>query len=265
MMSCNVVDNAQMLVIGGTYSNASIDVCDVPTIQGTHNMNLGEQNQDKAIWAQYQPNLTTYIVPTDILTAVGGHNTGGATKTTPVSGFDAPDLAVQMERTAKSGTRTATRQVGSTTTKPPSSSSHTSTPSPSLSAGAIAGIAVGGSVALILALAGCFLVFNRRRKYYTHSHGVTAPPVGDMTMINSASPGPMQGGWDFNQVPPVTETAASYPDQQFIRPTEYAVELTSDRGLPDGEWRMSPTSTKFQSGGSEDLHLPAELASERQL
>ncbi|EXK26351.1 hypothetical protein FOMG_17026 [Fusarium oxysporum f. sp. melonis 26406] len=175
MMSCNVVDDAQMLVIGGTYSNATDKVCDVPTIQGTHNMNLGKQNKEDAIWALYQPNLTTYIVPIDIRTAVGGNSAGSATKTTPVSGFDAPDLAVQMERTAGSGTRTATRATD-TSTKKPAPPSHTSKPSSGLSTGAIAGIAVGCSVAFILALLGIGCLFYRRRKYYSQSHGVAAPP-----------------------------------------------------------------------------------------
>ncbi|PTD01214.1 hypothetical protein FCULG_00012689 [Fusarium culmorum] len=70
MMSCNVVNHAQMLVIGGTYSNTT--ECDVPIIHGAHNMDLGRQNEEKAIWAAYQPNLTTYVLPVDIRTAIGG-------------------------------------------------------------------------------------------------------------------------------------------------------------------------------------------------
>ncbi|EXL54217.1 hypothetical protein FOCG_07296 [Fusarium oxysporum f. sp. radicis-lycopersici 26381] len=52
MMSCNVVDNAQMLVIGGTYLNATEDTCDVPIIQGVHNIDLGKQNQHNVIWTE---------------------------------------------------------------------------------------------------------------------------------------------------------------------------------------------------------------------
>ncbi|EXL65233.1 hypothetical protein FOPG_18533 [Fusarium oxysporum f. sp. conglutinans race 2 54008] len=106
-----------MLIIGGSYSNTS--ECDVPSVQGTHNMNLGKQNRGNDIWAEYQPELTTYIVPTDILTAVVDYNSGGATKTAPASGFDTPDVAVLMKRTAQSWTRTATRRTDSTTTAPP--------------------------------------------------------------------------------------------------------------------------------------------------
>ncbi|KAH6953724.1 hypothetical protein BKA56DRAFT_663646 [Ilyonectria sp. MPI-CAGE-AT-0026] len=254
MMSCNVVDNAQMLVIGGTYSNASADTCDVPPIQGTHNMNLGEQNPNHAIWAAYQPNLTTYAVPTDIRTVVGGRNSGGATKTAPTSGFDAPDLSVLMTRKAGSATRTATRKTDlATTTAPPPPPTQSSTSSSSLSAGAIAGIAVGGSAALILALLGCSFLIYRRRKYYSHSRGVAPPPVGGMSMTyqqDSAGLGPEQGDWDGTQISS-TVTATSYRDQQSIRPVVHPAELTS-----------SPTSGKFQSGSGDP---PAELASESEL
>jgi hypothetical protein len=44
MMTCNVVDNSQMLVIGGTYSNDTTYMCDADLVWGTHNMNLGEQD-----------------------------------------------------------------------------------------------------------------------------------------------------------------------------------------------------------------------------
>ncbi|KAM0342387.1 hypothetical protein ACHAPU_009574 [Fusarium lateritium] len=260
MMSCSVVDNAQMLVIGGTYLNATEDTCDVPTIQGAHNMNLGQQNADKAVWAQYQPNLTTYVVPTDIVTAVGGSKSGGATKTTPVSGFDAPDLAVQMTRTAVSGTRTATRQVETTTRKPQPSASHTNKPSPSLGGGAIAGIAVGCSVAGVLALAGCIFLFRRRRKYYSTSHGAPAP-VNDMTMAQP-NPGPATGqGWDFNQTSPLSGVSPSYFDQQSMQRIEPPAELTSNDALHGGDWRTSPLSaTKAQTRRSVDP--PAELVGE---
>ncbi|KAF5529036.1 hypothetical protein FMEXI_14395 [Fusarium mexicanum] len=236
MMSCNVIDNAQMLVIGGTYSNATQKVCDVPAIQGAHNMNLGKQNKEDAIWALYQPSLTTYIVPMDIRTAVGGSSTGGATKTTPVSGFDAPDLAVQMERTAASGTRTATRAT-ETSTKKAAPATHTSKPSSGLDTGAIAGIAVGSAVAFMLALAGCGLLIYRRRKHYSQSHGVAAPPPrNDMTMTGP----PVAGGWDVhNQVSPLAGTAPSYGGGHTW-PAHPPSELTSETRSPDMHSRMSP-------------------------
>ncbi|KAI8220050.1 Kelch repeat-containing protein [Colletotrichum sp. SAR 10_86] len=111
MMSCNVVDNSQMLVIGGSYSNDTTYSCDADNVWGTHNMNLGQDNDENAIWLRYLPSLTTYAVPTDILTAVGGRDGGRATRTAPTSGFDAPDLSVLMTRKATPATRTPTRPI----------------------------------------------------------------------------------------------------------------------------------------------------------
>jgi len=187
MMTCNVVDNAQMLVIGGTYSNDTTYMCDADTIWGEHNMNLGEQNENKAIWGSYQPSLTTYVVPTDILTAVGGNPTGGATVTRPTGGFDFPDLSVQMTRRAAITARSPTRDVNVGGAAPP------------LSTGAIAGIAVGGGVVLIAAVVGCCIFFRRRRKAgllqkeqqrhqqqygqsQTHSHYSGSPSQGHARM-----------------------------------------------------------------------------------
>jgi hypothetical protein len=233
-MSCNVVDNTQMLVIGGSYANATEKTCDVPSIQGAHNMNLGKQNKEDAIWARYQDDLTTYKVPIDIRTAIGGSATGGATKTTPVSGFDAPDLEVLMERTAESGTRSATRATSTSTKTPPPSEEPAS--SSSLSGGAIAGIAVGCSVAGLLALAGCGFLMYRRRKHYSGPRGVAAPPPQSETAMayNPSSPGQSSSpaGWDLNHVssPPGTTPSHGVQSAGWHGHGYTASELT---GHPD--------------------------------
>lgn len=98
-------------------------------------------------------------MPTDILTAIGGQNTGGAAKTTPANGFDAPDLSVLMTRKATIATRAPTRNVN---INPPATSAPPGPSSP-LSTGAIAGIAVAGGLVLIAALAGCCVLVRRRR------------------------------------------------------------------------------------------------------
>lgn len=246
MMSCNVVDDAQMLVIGGTYSNATDKVCDVPTIQGAHNMNLGKQNKEDAIWALYQPSLTTYIVPIDIRTAVGGNSAGGATTTTPISGFDAPDLAVQMKRTAGSGTRTATRVTG-TSTKKPSSPSHTTKPSSGLSTGAIAGIAVGSTVAFILALLGIGCLVYQRRKHYSQNHGVAAPPPPPMAVSGVT-------GW-------ASPVSPSYTGGQAW-PASPPSELTSEHRSPDMHHQSITPKNDFQVSRVGEGAPPAELAGE---
>jgi len=123
--------------------------CDAELVGGQHNIDLGRQNPEGDIWAPYKPSLTTYVVPTEIITAVGGERTGGAKVVAPSAGFDTHELSVLMTRKAANPTRTATRDVNiATATAAPNEKA-------SLSAGAIAGIAVGVGVAVILVLAGC--------------------------------------------------------------------------------------------------------------
>ena len=69
-LSCNVVDNAQMLIIGGTFPTS--DMCDAPDVFGTHNLDLGKQNPKGAEWNLFNPNLTSYKVPSEIINVVGG-------------------------------------------------------------------------------------------------------------------------------------------------------------------------------------------------
>ena len=87
-MSCTVVDGAQMLlvpfqqklcyrvyltrssVMGGNKPNDTD--CDAYPIYGLHNMYLGKQNPEDAVWAMFRPNITSYEVPSEIISAVGG-------------------------------------------------------------------------------------------------------------------------------------------------------------------------------------------------
>ena len=71
LLSCNVIDNAQMIVMGGnfTYSNT---ICDVAMIQGQHNLNLGQLYAMGPKWYKYLPNITTYQVPPAIVNVTGG-------------------------------------------------------------------------------------------------------------------------------------------------------------------------------------------------
>ena len=71
LLSCNVIDNAQMLIMGGNYTYSN-DVCDVPTIQGQHNLNLGQLYTGDAKWSRFFPNITTYQVPPAIVNVTGG-------------------------------------------------------------------------------------------------------------------------------------------------------------------------------------------------
>jgi hypothetical protein len=70
LLSCNVIANSQMIIMGGNFTNTT--QCDAPTIQGQHNLDLGQDNADKLKWASYMPNKTEYSVPPEILRITGG-------------------------------------------------------------------------------------------------------------------------------------------------------------------------------------------------
>ena len=53
LLSCNVVENSQMIVMGGNFTYSRI--CDVPDIQVQHNLNLGQLNYQSAKWFEYLP------------------------------------------------------------------------------------------------------------------------------------------------------------------------------------------------------------------
>ena len=154
-LSCNVVSGAQMLIVGGTFP-LSTD-CDAADQWGVHNLDMGKQNDKQALWELYSTNKTSYVVPPEIISVVGGSPKGGATKTAPAAGFGHADLKVLMTRKATVATRLPTRAVT------PGTSS-----GPSLSTGALAGIAVGGAVVLIAVAVAGFCLFRRHRRINYH-------------------------------------------------------------------------------------------------
>lgn len=71
--SANVVNQDQMIIIGGWFPKSTgADFCDSPDVQGQHGMNLGYNGEKRALWDKYDPKLSTYFVPTPIISAIGG-------------------------------------------------------------------------------------------------------------------------------------------------------------------------------------------------
>src|SRR5437667_12797838 len=64
-LSCNVISGSQMLIIGGTFPKHNI--CDSETVWGVHNLQMSKQNQNKAFWAAFDSNSTSYTVPEEII------------------------------------------------------------------------------------------------------------------------------------------------------------------------------------------------------
>ncbi|KNG52324.1 galactose oxidase kelch beta-propeller [Stemphylium lycopersici] len=153
--SANVINRAQMLVIGGWFP--IYDKCDVPEGQGQHNMVLGYNGGDAKLWDKFQPKLDDYVVPSPIIAAIGGAPTGGATKTSPEQ-WGHPDLATYYTLKPTFPPRSATRPLPSAT------ESLSSGDSEKTNVGAIAGGVVGGVVGLIVIL--CLILFclHRRKK-----------------------------------------------------------------------------------------------------
>jgi hypothetical protein len=92
-LSCNVVGNTQMLIIGGTFpATSDSDMCDAPSmcrnlcasgggiiiadvktdVWGTHNLDLCNKPSDVPPWQTFSTNLTTYTVPSEIIDVIGG-------------------------------------------------------------------------------------------------------------------------------------------------------------------------------------------------
>jgi hypothetical protein len=227
-MSCNVVSGAQMLIIGGTFP-LSQD-CDSPEQWGTHNNDMGKQNDRHSYWELFMPNKSSYAVPEEIVRVVGGGPAGAATLTTPAAGFGHNDLRVLMTRRATIPARTPTRQV-----------SPSATPQSGLSIGAIAGIAVAGGVLLLGLLAGCFCFYRRGRM----SKGEEKPNMANNGFGPNSGSGQMLAhpGWSpnsSNNWPPSpyhhhsprfdqqqTVTAYSGPPAELSAGTDQLSPLTS--------------------------------------
>ncbi|KAF2100652.1 hypothetical protein NA57DRAFT_36448, partial [Rhizodiscina lignyota] len=147
-MTCNVINRSQMLIIGGTFPLT--DTCDSPTVWGTHNLNLGENGPNKAMWDVFMPNITEYVVPQAIIAKIGGGPGGGATVIRPQT-WDNRDLSVYFSRQAKFAARSPTRAIPTAGSNKGGSSNHT---------GAIVGGTVGGVVGVCIIIA--FLVWFLR-------------------------------------------------------------------------------------------------------
>ncbi|KAI5779913.1 hypothetical protein DFH27DRAFT_489065 [Peziza echinospora] len=143
-LSCNVVKGNQMIVMGGHFPGD--DKCDSPEAFGVHNMDLSNQNTEKAVWYGYTKVNTAYKVPEAIVNVVGGSETGNATLRAPEGGFNNTLLQTLFSRTLSP-------IPGRAPTRTPKSKK--------LPKSALIGMVLGILVALILVLVGILLILKR--------------------------------------------------------------------------------------------------------
>jgi hypothetical protein len=217
--------------MGGTFPNST--QCDNPQQFGFHNLDLGKQNSQDALWYQFRPNITTYQVPTDIISVVGGAATGGATAKAPQDGFDESDLSVYFTRTYHPISRAATRVI------PPTGTPTTKAKSKAVSTGAIVGASVGGAI-FLLAIVGIGValccVIRRRRAL---AQGMYPGHQG----MEQKSPYPQHPGF----MSPIVQLPGGEPGQAT------AVEMSS----PEGE-AVAAKMSRFS--GSPVAHTSTGLS-----
>ncbi|KAH7377909.1 hypothetical protein DE146DRAFT_682658 [Phaeosphaeria sp. MPI-PUGE-AT-0046c] len=144
------------------------------------NMVLGNNTgkQENGIWDKYDPKLSSYVVPTMIIDAIGGGPTGGAQVTAP-STWDNNDVKVYYQIKLTSVTRMATRIL-------PATGSPTSERSPKkTNVGAIAGGTVGGLAVLIVILGLVLFCLHRRKKAKkTGGQNVPSAPPAELDVTS---------------------------------------------------------------------------------
>ncbi|KAI9811507.1 MAG: hypothetical protein M1832_000882 [Thelocarpon impressellum] len=170
-LSCNVINGAQMLIIGGSFPTSS--ACDAPTVWGTHNLNLGKDNAANSQWALFQTNLTKYRVPEELIAKIGGTAAGGATKLEPSGGFGSREVSVYFSRKAQLKERKPTRVLpGPATGKPEKTGRKRNMPT--IIGASIGGAAIAGLLALVI-----FFFLRRLR--------LKRPPPGKLVELPAGS------------------------------------------------------------------------------
>jgi hypothetical protein len=166
---------------------------------------------------------------------------GGATSTSPSTGWTNRDLPVLFSRKATVTTRNPTRSFPSTST--------TASPTPILSTGAIAGIAVGGAVVLIALVLGCYFCIRRNRRLKASAVPPQPPLTQNQAYNNYPSPHPSQAGY---------APTSSYG--YYGTPSPHPAELSSDPNtfspISSGHYATSPVHELVVQPKYDDMRNP---------
>ncbi|CBX91793.1 hypothetical protein IAQ61_000011 [Plenodomus lingam] len=256
--TANVINGDQMIIMGGWFP--TYDQCDAPDSQGQHNMVLGYNGGETKLWDKFDPSLSGYVVPTPIMSAVGGGPTGGATVTAPAT-WGHPDLATYYTLRPTFPARTATRLV------PSAAASSTSSDSDRSNIAAIAGGTVGGLFGAIAIISLIIFCLHRRKKApkndVADQHPPTPPPAelaatafpheiststaGKYVAMHERSPN--------SGATQICSQSASYEPYANQHPPSYGLPSSSaDTNLaqPVASTQHSP----HQQDGSEQFHAP---------
>ncbi|KAF3941118.1 hypothetical protein ABW19_dt0208848 [Dactylella cylindrospora] len=199
-LTCNVIDNRQMLIIGGWFPRDTvIKDCDAQKSYGVHNLDLSGENN--TLWKPYTPELGDYEIPTTVAAKLNGP--------TPTSVYyNHPDLSTYLTRTPTATPRAATRSLPTPTSSP--------SPSGGLSQSVkiIIGV-VAGVVSISIIGAVIFCVSKTIRKRQNKVDPDPAPLIGD----HPATPGEGSAYQLAEQkAPPHKPSISGYAPSQIDNP-----------------------------------------------
>ncbi|KAH6662118.1 hypothetical protein B0J14DRAFT_571231 [Halenospora varia] len=217
-LSCNIVNGGQMLIVGGQWPMDS-ETCDSGEIWAVHNADIGKVSTRP--WEVYKTNITTYSVPPEVISAVGGSPLGQATNRSPKNGFENADLNVLFQKQAIIANRTATRAVPAATGAGNAAGGNGSR----LPTGAIAGIAVGGAILITALILGLWF-FMRQKRRKVSNRGVP---------------------------PPISKDLPAYTQTPFS-PTKYSDALPKAPEPPKQHYQLATTPEPVELYGSQGNH-----------
>jgi hypothetical protein len=172
--------------------------------------------------------------------------TGGASVVTPAAGWGDSDLPVYVTRLAPLSGRTATRDVGATSTPALTSDGSSTTP---VHTGAIAGGIVGGVVGLALLVLLIWLCLRRRRRNSSTdaSHRRRSTQVAEMSGDSAMAevPGSAPPSYNHDLHHPNTSTATPSSTDAFRDP--FKQHPHSSQHSPDSSF-TAPTAPAAPTG-----------------
>lgn len=166
--SCNVINNSQMLLIGGRYlQDPGVSQCDAPDQAAVHVIDMGLAKG--SVWAKsYDPNLSTYDTPATVLAAVDS-----ATRAKPTGAGD--EMSELFGQTPSSSTSSGGKSTGEPE-KPEGSTEEGG----GLSNTTKIVVAVAVPAVLLLVAATSFLCWRRRRALGRRGMPDIPPPLRDV-------------------------------------------------------------------------------------